>query len=69
MMPPTVGTGTSQAVTAIYMVVLGAGKRQTLARMRAAQRYDPAWPATLIHECPAGEIVCDAAAAEADPHA
>ncbi len=45
------------------MVVLGAGKRETLRRMLAAGRYDPAWPATLVHECADAEIVADAEAA------
>jgi hypothetical protein len=31
--------------------------------MLGADRYDPAWPATIIHECASGEIVADADAA------
>jgi glucosamine-6-phosphate deaminase len=49
------------------MVVWGSGKRLTLTRMRAADRYDPEWPATVIHECPAGEILADEDAAPAGP--
>jgi len=45
------------------MLAWGEGKRLTVERMRRADRYDPAWPATLIHECAGGEIVCDSAAA------
>jgi glucosamine-6-phosphate deaminase len=45
------------------MLVWGAGKRRTLSRMRATDRYDPDWPATVIHECAAGEILADADAA------
>jgi glucosamine-6-phosphate deaminase len=52
-------TGSGEAV----MVVIGAGKRLTLSRMMAADRYDPEWPATLIHECSSGEIWSDADAA------
>jgi glucosamine-6-phosphate deaminase len=59
----SVGIATIADAHEAVMVVWGAGKRPTLARMLAADRYDPAWPATVIHECPAGEIVCDAAAA------
>jgi len=39
----------------------------TLSRMRAADRYDPAWPATVIHECRAGEILADTDAALEGP--
>lgn len=59
----SVGVDTITRAKAAVMVVTGAGKRLTLSRMRAADRYDPAWPATLIHECPGGEILADAAAA------
>jgi len=45
------------------MIVWGTSKRLTLQRMLAADRYDPTWPATVIHECPVREIVADAAAA------
>ncbi len=59
----SVGVATIAAARQAVMVVLGAGKRETLRRMRAADRYDPAWPATLVHECAAAEIVADAEAA------
>ena len=45
------------------MIVWGAGKRETLARMLRAERYEPEWPATVIHEFAVGEIVSDAEAA------
>ena len=48
------------------MVVWGAGKRLTLSRMREAGRYDPQWPATVIHECATGEILADRDAAATD---
>jgi glucosamine-6-phosphate deaminase len=59
----SVGVATIAAAREAAMVVWGAGKRVTLARMLGAERYDPAWPATVIHECAGGEIVCDAEAA------
>jgi glucosamine-6-phosphate deaminase len=59
----SVGIATITDVREAVMVALGAGKRETVSRMAAAERYDPSWPATLIHECQSGEIVCDAAAA------
>jgi hypothetical protein len=49
------------------MIVWGAGKRLTLARMRSAERYQPDWPATVIHEIAAREIVSDSDAAHAEP--
>jgi glucosamine-6-phosphate deaminase len=51
------------------MIVWGAGKRTTLQRMLRAKRYEPDWPATVIHECPMREIVCDSAAKSADDDA
>lgn len=44
------------------MIAWGEGKRLTVTRMRASDRYEADWPATLIHECAAGEIFCDQAA-------
>lgn len=60
----SVGVATITASRAAVMVVLGAGKRLTLSRILAADRYDAAWPATLIHECPGGELWADTEAAE-----
>jgi len=45
------------------MIVWGAGKSLTLARIQNAKRYEPEWPATVIHECGAPEILSDADAA------
>jgi glucosamine-6-phosphate deaminase len=59
----SVGVATICDAREAVMVVWGAGKRATLARMRAADRHEPDWPATLIHECPGGEILADADAA------
>ncbi|MBC7843616.1 MAG: 6-phosphogluconolactonase [Gemmatimonadaceae bacterium] len=59
----SVGIATIIASREVVMVAWGEGKRTTVARMRAATRYEPDWPATLIHECARGEIVVDIAAA------
>jgi glucosamine-6-phosphate deaminase len=59
----SVGIDTIASAKEAVMVVWGAGKRLTLERMRGADRYDPAWPATVIHECAAREILSDADAA------
>jgi glucosamine-6-phosphate deaminase len=59
----SVGIATIVDAREAAMVVWGAGKRETLARMRRADRYDPEWPATLIHEIAVREIVSDTEAA------
>ena len=59
----TVGVETIVSAKDAMMVVFGQGKQQTFARMRAADRYDASWPATLIHECARGRIVADSDAA------
>lgn len=58
----SVGIATIASAREAVMVAWGEGKRLTVARMLAAGRYDPAWPATVIHECAGAEIVCDRAA-------
>jgi glucosamine-6-phosphate deaminase len=59
----TVGIDTIVAAKEAAMIVWGAGKSVTLARIRKANRYDPDWPATVIHECGAPEILSDVEAA------
>lgn len=59
----SVGIATIASSKEAMMLVWGAGKRLTFQRMRATDRYDPDWPATLIHECTEGEILADADAA------
>jgi glucosamine-6-phosphate deaminase len=59
----SVGIATIAASKAAAMVVWGEGKRLTLQRMRGAERYDPTWPATVIHECAGRQIVSDRTAA------
>ena len=58
----SVGVATICEAREALMLAWGAGKRLTVARMRAAARYEPDWPATLIHECERGEIIVDAEA-------
>jgi glucosamine-6-phosphate deaminase len=59
----SVGIETIASAREGVMIVWGAGKRETLRRMVHAERYDPAWPATVIHECAVREIVSDEEAA------
>jgi glucosamine-6-phosphate deaminase len=65
----SVGIATIASAREAMMVVWGAEKGHTLARMRRADRYEPAWPATVIHECERGEILADIEAAGEEPHA
>lgn len=58
----SVGIETIASTKECAMVVWGEGKRKTLAHMRDSSRYDARWPATIIHECRGGEILCDEAA-------
>jgi len=58
----SVGIATITASREAVMIVFGASKAQTLARITAADAYQPDWPATLIHEIASREIVCDTAA-------
>lgn len=59
----SVGIDTIASARESAMVVWGAGKRLTLTRMLSTERYDPEWPATVIHECAGREILSDADAA------
>jgi len=65
----TVGIATITGAREAMMVVWGAAKRLTLQRILAAKGYDPSWPATVIHECPIREIVCDLEASATAPDA
>jgi glucosamine-6-phosphate deaminase len=59
----SVGIDTIASAKSGVMIVWGNGKRLTLSRMVSAKRYDADWPATVIHEFDAGEILADADAA------
>jgi glucosamine-6-phosphate deaminase len=59
----SVGIDTIASAGEAVMIVWGAGKRLTLARMLGTDRYEPDWPATVIHECAVREILSDEDAA------
>jgi glucosamine-6-phosphate deaminase len=61
----SVGIDTIVSAKECAMLVSGAGKRLTLERILKADHYDSQWPATVIHECAAREILADADAASA----
>jgi glucosamine-6-phosphate deaminase len=51
------------------MLVHGTDKSEAAARLAAADRYDPNWPATVITECRNPELYVDKAAQGGPPHA
>lgn len=60
----SVGLGTIARLSQEAVLIMhGAGKRDSAQRVRAAASFDPAWPATVIHECRRGRIYLDKAAA------
>lgn len=62
----TVGVGTIRRLSRQAVLVLhGEDKAEAAARITATDRYDPAWPATVVHACARPEIFLDEAAAAA----
>jgi glucosamine-6-phosphate deaminase len=61
----SVGIATITEARAAVMVLTGASKQESLSRILKTERYDPQWPATLIHEFPSAEILADREAAAA----
>lgn len=59
----SVGIATIAAAKEAVMLLWGNSKAKSLARILAADRYDAAWPATVIHECTLARILCDQDAA------
>jgi glucosamine-6-phosphate deaminase len=59
----SVGLGTIARLSQeVVLVMHGAGKRESARRVQVASTFDPAWPATLIHECRRGRVYLDKAA-------
>jgi glucosamine-6-phosphate deaminase len=59
----SLGIETIASAKEAVMIVSGGRKRLTLTRMLNAERYEPDWPATVIHECAMREIWSDTEAA------
>lgn len=55
----TIGSLSRQAV----LILHGADKAEAAARITATERYDPGWPASVVHACRQPEIFADEAAA------
>ncbi len=61
----TIGLGTITRARETVLVLLGADKAAAYGHVTATDRFDPSWPATVIHECPNASVVADRAAAGA----
>ena len=61
----SVGIATITEARSAAMVLTGSSKRESFERVANAERYDPQWPATVIHEISSGEILADREAASA----
>jgi glucosamine-6-phosphate deaminase len=55
----SVGLGTIAAARAVRLVLHGAAKRDATARLLELDAFDPAWPASIVHECADAEIWTD----------
>jgi glucosamine-6-phosphate deaminase len=55
----SVGLGTIGAARRLRLVLHGAGKRYAAERVLALDRFDPAWPASIVHDSADGEIWVD----------
>ena len=59
----SVGLATIAAARALRLVLVGAHKREATRRLLALDGYDPAWPASVVHEHPDAAIYADEEAA------
>ena len=59
----SVGLGTMADSRAVRLVIQGSHKREAARRVLARDRFDPWWPASIVHDCSDGEIWLDRAAA------
>jgi glucosamine-6-phosphate deaminase len=55
----TVGLGTIASSRAVRLVLHGADKREATARLLALDRFDPIWPASIVHEHGDAQILVD----------
>ena len=46
----SVGLATIASARALRLVLLGAGKREAASRLRSLDRFDPHWPASVVHD-------------------
>ena len=53
----SVGLGTIAGARRLRLVLHGVGKRSAAERLLALDRFDPAWPASVVHEHPDAQIL------------
>jgi glucosamine-6-phosphate deaminase len=53
----SVGLGTITAARRLRLVLHGPDKRQAAERILARDRFDPDWPATIVHEHPDAQVL------------
>jgi glucosamine-6-phosphate deaminase len=59
----SVGLATIADARGARLVLHGAGKRHAAEEVLARDRFDPAWPASIVHDCRGAEIWLDSEAA------
>jgi glucosamine-6-phosphate deaminase len=55
----SVGLGTIAAARSLRLVLHGAGKRHAVRRLLELDRFDPSWPASVVHAHPDGVVLVD----------
>lgn len=61
----TVGLGTiSNLSKSVVLVAHGHGKQETVRRVGLSERFDPEWPATIVHNCHNADFFVDRKAAD-----
>jgi len=60
----SVGLATIADARAVRLVLHGEAKRNATERVVSLDRFDPSWPASIVHDCADGQILVDRAAME-----
>ena len=55
----SVGLGTIADARALRLVLLGEGKHEATRRLLELERFDPAWPASIVHDHSDAQILAD----------
>jgi glucosamine-6-phosphate deaminase len=58
----TVGLATIADAQAVRLVLHGTEKRAATERVVSLDRFEPSWPASIVHDCADGQILVDRAA-------
>jgi glucosamine-6-phosphate deaminase len=55
----SVGLGTIAKARTLRLVLHGVDKRDATRRLLALDRFDPSWPASIVHDHPDAQILVD----------